>query len=197
VGEPLDGVEVKIAEDGEIMVRGPNVFMGYWKNPEATAGVLKDGWLATGDLGVIHDDGAVEITGRKKRAFKLQNGEFVSPEPIENALKSDLIADAVVVGPGRNHVGVVIVVNEMVAKRIAAKTGPLHEDSAVIAAVKKQIDEANKGLTAHRKIKCHFIVDRKLTVGEDGEITPATQKIRPFKVEESFKKKIDAMYEKR
>ena len=104
VGIPFEGIEIKIAEDGEILVRGPNVMRGYYGQPEATAAVLKDGWFYTGDVGHLEKDGQLYITDRKKDLFKLSNGKYVAPQLIESLLKeSEFVSQVVVVGTGRKQ----------------------------------------------------------------------------------------------
>jgi long-chain acyl-CoA synthetase len=110
VGPPLDGQEVKLAEDGEILVKGPSVMMGYYKRPDLTAEVMKDGWLLTGDIGVWAHDRFLKITDRKKELFKTSGGKYVAPQPIENKLKESIYVEQVlVVGPERKFVGALIV----------------------------------------------------------------------------------------
>ncbi len=110
VGPPIEGQEVKLAEDGEIMVKGPSVMMGYYKRPDLTAETMRDGWLLTGDIGVWVDDKYLKITDRKKELFKTSGGKYVAPQPIENKLKeSAFIEQALVVGAGQKFVGALIV----------------------------------------------------------------------------------------
>ena len=116
VGKLADGVDVKIADDGEILVQGPNVMMGYYKDPEKTAEVLKDGWFHTGDIGVI-EDGFLRITDRKKEIFKTSGGKYVAPTLLENALKASLfIEQVIVVGENRKHPAALIVPDAVVVE---------------------------------------------------------------------------------
>ena len=102
VGKPLGNVDVKIADDGEILVRGPSVFKGYWKRPEETANAFVDGWFKTGDIGNLDADGFLSVTDRKKDLIKTSGGKFIAPQPIENSLKHNaLIAEAIIVGDKR------------------------------------------------------------------------------------------------
>jgi long-chain acyl-CoA synthetase len=104
VGVPFEGIELKIAEDGEILIKGPNVMRGYYGQPEATDAVLKDGWFATGDVGHLDKEGRLYITDRKKDLFKLSNGKYVAPQLIESLLKeSEYVSQVVVVGPVKNN----------------------------------------------------------------------------------------------
>ena len=110
VGLPFEGIEVKIAEDGEILLRGPNVMRGYYGHPEETASVLKDEWFATGDVGHLDKEGHLYITDRKKDLFKLSNGKYVAPQQIESLLKqSEFVSQVVVVGAGRKQPAALIV----------------------------------------------------------------------------------------
>ena len=110
VGRPLPGVDVRISDDGEILVRGPNVMPGYWNEPEATREVLNEGWFRTGDLGALDEDGYLRITGRKKELIVTATGKNVAPVQIENLLTEDpLILQAIVVGDGRNYLTALIV----------------------------------------------------------------------------------------
>ncbi|MBW2109899.1 MAG: AMP-binding protein [Deltaproteobacteria bacterium] len=112
-GEPLPGVEVKIGKDGEILVRGDNVFQGYFKDEENTKRTLVDGWLHTGDLGEMDEDGSLRITGRQKDVMITSGGKNVSPQYIENMLKSSpYIVDGVVIGDGRKYLTAIIIVDE-------------------------------------------------------------------------------------
>src|SRR5204863_3000421 len=112
VGLPLSGVEVKIAPDGEILTRGPHVMKGYWKNPEATAEAIRDGWFHTGDLGSLDDEGFLSITGRKKELMVLSSGKKVVPPHIEGLLLSEPCIDqAIVYGEGHNFLSALIVPN--------------------------------------------------------------------------------------
>src|SRR5207248_4573179 len=109
VGKPLSNVEVRIAEDGEILVRGPSVFSGYWKRPDETEKAFVDGWFKTGDIGAVDEDGFLVITDRKKDLIKTSGGKFIAPQPIENSLKHNaLVAEAVVLGDKRKFPAVLI-----------------------------------------------------------------------------------------
>src|SRR6202008_4583769 len=102
VGKPLANVEVRIADDGEVLVRGPSIFKGYWNRPEETQGAFVDGWFKTGDIGYLDSEGFLSITDRKKDLIKTSGGKFIAPQPIENALKNNvLIGEAVVLGDKR------------------------------------------------------------------------------------------------
>lgn len=124
VGQVLPGVEVRLSEDGEILVKGPNVMQGYFKNPEATAEVLADGWFATGDIGCLDSDGYLSIVDRKKELLIMSNGKNVAPQPIENALKkSKYISMAMLVGDKRNYITALVVPNLDPLERFAKQAG--------------------------------------------------------------------------
>ena len=109
VGKPLGNVEVRIADDGEILARGPSVFQGYWKRPDETADAFVDGWFKTGDIGNLDADGFLSVTDRKKDLIKTSGGKFIAPQPIENSLKHNaLVAEAVVLGDKRKFPAVLI-----------------------------------------------------------------------------------------
>jgi long-chain acyl-CoA synthetase len=198
VGTRLPGLEAKIAEDGEILVKGPNVFLGYYKEPAATAETLQDGWLHSGDLGKFDSDGFLWITGRKKEILITAGGKNISPKNIEESLKSSPpIADAVVIGDRRKFLSALIVIDAAAAGEIAG-TGStdfaaLRENPAVIAAVQKGVDEANKTLARVETIKKFHITHRPFTI-EDGELTP-TLKIKRRVVYKNFGADIEKMYE--
>ena len=104
-----DGLELKIAEDGEILVKGPTVFQGYWEMPDETRNSFVDGWFKTGDIGELDSEGFLHITDRKKDLIKTSGGKFIAPQPIENALKSNvLIAQAAVIGDKRKYASVIL-----------------------------------------------------------------------------------------
>jgi long-chain acyl-CoA synthetase len=198
VGTKLDGVEVKIAEDGEILVKGPNVFLGYYKEPAATAETLQDGWLYSGDLGKFDSDGFLWITGRKKEIIITAGGKNIAPKNIEESLKSTPpIVDAVVIGDRRKFLTALIVVDPAVAAEIAGSPGAsldsLWTNPAVIAAVQKGVDEANKTLARVETVKKFHITHRPFSI-EDGELTP-TLKIKRRNVYKNFAAEIDKMYE--
>ncbi len=198
VGTRLPGVDVKIGEDGEIIVKGPNVFLGYYKEPAATAETLIDGWLHSGDLGKFDSDGFLWITGRKKEIIITAGGKNISPKNIEESLKSTSpIVDAVVIGDRRKFLSALVVIDPAVAAEIAGTSGAdlaaLRENPAVIAAVQKGIEEANKTLARVETIKKFHITHRPFTI-EDGELTP-TLKIKRRVVYKNFGTEIEKMYE--
>jgi long-chain acyl-CoA synthetase len=196
VGPPLPGIEVKIAEDGEILVRGPNVFAGYYKEPEATAETLKDGWMCSGDLGVLDPDGYLTITGRKKEIIITAGGKNITPKNIEAAIKqSPLVGEAVVIGDRRRYLTALITLEEVAAQQLA----PALTDAAALAAapeiraaIQHQIDAVNQALARVEQIKKFAILPRPFGIAS-GELTP-TMKLRRMVIAERYAKEIDAMY---
>jgi long-chain acyl-CoA synthetase len=200
VGRPLPGVEIRIApEDGEILVRGPHVFREYWRNPEATAETLVDGWLHTGDVGSVDDEGYLSITGRKKDIIITAGGKNLAPSNIENDLKqSRYISQAVMHGDRRPFPVALITLDaeEILPwakdKGLPEDIGALAGADEVLALVQDELDRANAQYAQVEQIKRFAILDRDLTV-EDGELTP-TLKVKRNVVNERFADLFDSMY---
>jgi long-chain acyl-CoA synthetase len=197
VGPSIPGVEVKIAEDGEILVRGPNVFMGYYKDEAATRETLIDGWLYSGDLGEFDPDGFLSITGRKKDIIITAGGKNIAPKNIEHALKNhELINEAVVIGDRRKFLTALVTLDPEAGAAWAGKNGAnaatLHESSAVRAEIQKCVDEVNSHLARVEQVKKFTILERNLTI-EDGELTP-TLKVKRNVVNDHFADAIEQMY---
>jgi len=192
VGPQVPGVQVRIAEDGEIMVKGPNVFLGYYKEPEATRESLTDGWLHSGDLGEIDRQGFLSITGRKKEIIITAGGKNIAPKNIEAALKqSNLVSEAVVIGDRRKFLSVLITLDEAAAGKLASGA-PAHESKAIQAELQKVIDGVNTSLARVEQIKKFTVLPRQFSI-ETGELTP-TLKIKRKIVTQNFAKEIEAMY---
>jgi long-chain acyl-CoA synthetase len=197
VGPRLPGIEVDIAKDGEILVRGPNVFLGYYKEPQATAETLIDGWLQSGDLGEFRGD-FLYITGRKKEIIITAGGKNIAPKNIEAALKNnDLINEAVVIGDRRKFLSALVTLDPELAAAWAKKHGAdvasLHENKALRAELQAYVDEMNKQFAQVEHIRKFTVLSRNLSQ-ELGELTP-TLKVKRKKVNENFSKEIEAMYE--
>jgi long-chain acyl-CoA synthetase len=197
VGPAIPGVEVKIADDGEILVRGPNVFMGYYKDEAATKETLVDGWLHSGDLGAFDDQGFLSITGRKKDIIITAGGKNIAPKNIEHALKNHpLINEAVVIGDRRKFLSALVTLDpeaaEPWAKEHGADPNNLHQDPKLLAELQKCVDEVNSHLARVEQLKKFTVLERNLTI-EDGELTP-TLKVKRNAVAESFKDRIEQMY---
>lgn len=199
VGPPIPGVAVKIAEDGEILVKGPNVFRGYYKNPEATAETLVGGWLHSGDIGTQDDDGYLTITDRKKDLIITAGGKNVAPQELESRLQlAPLIDQAVVIGDGRKFLSALITLDAEAAEKWAAekgKSGPLSdlvEDESLLSEVQKIVDEVNSHFSSAEAIKKFKVLDRAFTI-DAGEITP-TLKVRRRNIVEKYSDLIEEIY---
>ena len=197
VGPRIDGVEVKIADDGEICVKGPNVFMGYYKDEDATARTLIDGWLHSGDLGSFDSDGFLSITGRKKDIIITAGGKNIAPKNIEAALKNhELINEAVVIGDRRKYLSALVTLDPDALDRwceansVSAADAPTNEKMQ--AHIQECVDEVNTHFARVEQIKKFTVLKRNLTV-EDGELTP-TLKVKRNKVNEHFADQIESMY---
>jgi len=200
VGPPLTGTEVRIAEDGEILVRSPSVFKGYFKNPEATAETLKDGWLHSGDVGEIDEDGYLKITDRKKDIIVTAGGKNITPQYIENKLKfSPYINDAVVIGDRRKFLSCLIMIDEDNVVKYAQDNKvqfstykDLTRNPEILKLIQGELDKVNETLSRVEQVKKFTILPKKL-YEEDGEVTP-TMKVKRKYVNEAFADLIEGMY---
>ncbi|MFH0843921.1 MAG: long-chain fatty acid--CoA ligase [Pseudomonadota bacterium] len=200
VGPPLPGVEVKIAEDGEILVKSPGVFKGYYGNPEATNETLREGWLYSGDVGEIDQDGHLKITDRKKDIIVTAGGKNITPQFIENKLKaSSFINDAVIIGDKRKYLSCLIMIDEDNVVKYAQDNKiqfstykDLTQNPDIIKLIQGEIDAINGTLSRVEQVKKFTILPKKL-YEEDGEVTP-TMKVKRKYVNEAFKDLIEAMY---
>jgi len=178
VGKPIPNVEVKIAEDGEVLCKGPNVMMGYYKAPELTAEVLKDGWFHTGDIGEIRD-GFLAITDRKKEMFKTSGGKYVAPQVIENAMKESLyIEQCMVIGDGQKFPAVLIVPDFVLLAQWAEKNklGKLSNDELrnhpkVKELYHEEIEKRNGRFGKWEQVKAFRLLAAPFAI-DKGEITP-------------------------
>ena len=201
VGLPFDGIELRIAEDGEILVRGPNVMRGYYGQPEATAAVLKDGWFATGDVGHIEKDGRLYITDRKKDLFKLSNGKYVAPQMIESLLKqSEFINQVTVIGAGRKQPAALIVPDWENLKQALSETEKgfpqdrveLSRYSAAIKIVQRDVAALTSELSDYERIRRVALLPNEFSI-DGGELTP-TLKIKRRVIDERFGDLIEELY---
>ena len=200
VGQPLPGFEVRIADDGEIELRSETVFQGYYKDPEATAAVLgEDGWLKTGDIGHLDEDGFLHITDRKKDILVTAGGKNIAPQNIENDLKtSKYVSQALVVGDAKPYVAALVTLDPVEIGRWAETQGidgdpsALATDERVRALIQDVVDEANRERSRFEQVKRFAVLPRDFTM-EAGEITP-TLKVRRRAVQEHFAGEIDALY---
>ena len=200
VGRPLANVEVRIAEDAEILVRGPSVFQGYWKRPEDTDKTFVDGWFRTGDIGNLDKDGFLSVTDRKKDLLKTSGGKFIAPQPIENSIKlNSLIGAAVVLGDRRKFASVIISPHFPLLEEWAKANGvsfssrqQLIADPKVVGLFAEIVAEVNRGLARYETLKKILLVADEFTAS-DGTLTP-TFKLRRKAVEERYRKEIDELY---
>ncbi|HEY2479159.1 MAG TPA: long-chain fatty acid--CoA ligase [Solirubrobacterales bacterium] len=199
IGKPFPGCEVKIADDGEILVQGPNVFQGYHKNPEATAETIVDGWLHTGDIGEIDSDGFIKITGRKKDIIITAGGKNITPANLEAEIRQhQLVSQCVVVGDRRPYLVALVTLDPEEAVAYAKEHG-LPEDPAQLATnpeirkvVEDHVEEINKKFARVEQVKKVAILPRDLTQ-EGGELTP-TLKVKRAVVTQKHEKEIEELY---
>lgn len=200
VGKTLENLQVRIAEDGEIMVRGPSVFHGYWNKPDETRSAIVDGWFLTGDIGRIDEDGFLFVTDRKKDLIKTSGGKFIAPQPIENALKHNpLVAEAVVVGDKRKFPAVLIFPNFPALEQRArdkdltfSTPKELCELAQVRARYAEIVSALNEGLAQFEKLKEFRVVAEELSAS-NGTLT-ASMKLRRRAIEERYQELIAEIY---
>jgi long-chain acyl-CoA synthetase len=202
VGRPIPGCAIRIADDDEVLIKGGNVFTGYWRNDEATREVFdEDGWFHSGDLGALDDDGYLTITGRKKDILVTSSGKNVAPMVLEDRLRAHwLVSQCVVVGDRRPFIGALVTIDleafgpwkAETGKSSTASVADLYEDPDLLAALQSAVDEANKAVSAAESIK----KIRVLTVDfseETGELTP-TLKVKRHIVLKTFGADVEALY---
>ncbi|HEX6460683.1 MAG TPA: long-chain fatty acid--CoA ligase [Thermoleophilaceae bacterium] len=199
VGKPLPGTKVRVAEDGEILMWGPHVFAGYYKDPEATSDTLEEGWLRTGDLGEIDGDGFVLVTGRKKDIIITSSGKNITPSNIENQLKENRwISEAVVVGDNRPYLVALVSLDPEEAPKLAEKLGvdpdpvSMAANPLVRAEIQAAVDEVNTHFARIEQIKKFTILPHELSQA-GGELTP-TLKVKRRVVHERYADVIDELY---
>jgi long-chain acyl-CoA synthetase len=197
IGKPFPGVEVKIAEDGEILVKGPNVFQGYYKNEEATAEAIVDGWLHTGDLGEVDSDGYLKITGRKKDIIITAGGKNITPANLEAEIKQHpLISQCVVLGDRRPYLVCVVTLDPEEAQKLAEEKGldtaTLHENEEVRASIQAHLDQINQKFARVEQVKKFDILPSDFTQ-EGGELTPS-MKVKRNVVADKYSAEVDSLY---
>jgi long-chain acyl-CoA synthetase len=200
VGQPLPGVTVRIAEDGEVMIRGHNVLRGYWNNPEATAEALRDGWLHTGDLGELDDDGFLRITGRKKEILVTAGGKNVAPSVLEDRIRAHaLVSQALVVGDGKPFIGALITLDAEMLPTWAANRGKpgltveqAVDDAEVHAELQRAVDDANAAVSKAESIRKFRILLVDFTE-ESGHLTPSL-KLKRNVVMKDFGDQVEELY---
>ncbi len=192
VGPAMSEIEVEIAGDGEIVVRGPNVFLGYYKDPRATSEAVVDGWLHSGDLGAFDKDGFLAITGRKKDLIITAGGKNISPSNIEAELKKHpLVAEAVVIGDRRKHLTALVTLDPAAAaalrvERGATNTEPHHAEPAVLAEIQRVVDAVNADMARVEQVKKFCVLPAAFSI-ETGELTP-TLKVKRTVVEREVRR---------
>ena len=199
VGPPVSGVEVRIADDGEICVRGENVMQGYWNNPEATQQTIMEGWLHTGDIGKFDEDGHLMITDRKKDIIVNSGGDNIAPQRVEGILCLEPeIAQAIVFGDKRPHLVGLLVPDPDWLKDWCRATGKkgtladLHADEDLLKVLSAAVDRVNGKLSNIEKVRRFLVADAEFTI-DDGSMTP-TMKIRRHIIKERWGDRLTALY---
>jgi long-chain acyl-CoA synthetase len=201
VGLVFPGIEVRIASDGEILVRGPNVMRGYYNHPEATAAVMQDGWFQTGDVGKLDAEGHLYITDRKKDLFKLSNGKYVAPQLVESLIKqSELVNQVVVIGAGRKQPAALVVPDwEALSSAISASGGSKpatraewSRDPAAIKLVQQEVAQLTKSLADYERVRRVALLPEEFSI-DGGEMTP-TLKVKRRVVDEKYGQLIEELY---
>ncbi|MGK5499553.1 AMP-dependent synthetase/ligase [Streptomyces sp. URMC 125] len=200
VGQPLPGSAVRIADDGEVLLRGEHLFSGYWNNEAATAEAMADGWFRTGDIGTLDEDGYLTITGRKKEILVTAGGKNVAPAVIEDRIRAHaLVAECMVVGDGRPFVGALITLDEEFLPRWAEEHGKaglpreaLLADPELLAAVQRAVDDGNAAVSRAESVRRFRILPHQFTE-ESGHLTPSL-KLKRAVVARDFAQEIEALY---
>ena len=200
VGKTIPGVDLKVAPDGELLARGPNVMQGYYGKPDATAEVIRDGWFHTGDIGNIDDDGYVSITDRKKDILVTSNGKNVAPQPIEAHFKrSPLVAEALLLGDRRRFIAVLLIPDRAQLEELVLRDGAsfipiedLVERADVQSLYQEVVDEVNVTLAGFEQVRRFKLLPTEFSIA-GGELTP-TMKVRRRVVEERWNKVIEMLY---
>ncbi|MGH7736832.1 MAG: AMP-dependent synthetase/ligase [Candidatus Tyrphobacter sp.] len=200
VGKPIPGVEIRIAPDGEVLTRGRHVMKGYYRDDDATAAALEDGWLHTGDVGTIDDRGFLSITDRKRELFKTAGGKFIAPARVESAIKRSIyVTQAMVVGDGRAHPAAVINANwDLVCRalELPAQTSPedLAQRDDVVEFLRREVGRQTADLATFEQIHRIVVIPQEFTV-ENGFLSPA-MKIKRRLVERHYADEIERAYHK-
>jgi long-chain acyl-CoA synthetase len=201
VGIPFEGIELRIADDGEILVRGPNVMRGYYGQPEATEAVMKDGWFATGDVGHLDKEGRLYITDRKKDLFKLSNGKYVAPQLIESLLKeSEFVSQVVVVGAGRKQPAALIVpdwenLNQALSdtrENLPKDRAELSKHPTAVKIVQRDVSALTSSLADYERIRRVALLPNEFSI-DSGELTP-TLKVKRRVIDERYNDLIEGLY---
>lgn len=198
VGVPPSGIDFKLAEDGEILTRGPHVFLGYLKNEEATRETVVNGWLHTGDLGEVDSRGLIRIKGRKKEIMKTSGGKMIAPVPLEERIKElPLIGQACMVGDNRKYLSVLLTLSEEAQNRLRGRAqaieGELVKDETTLVEIRAHLDRLNQTLATFERIKRFAVVARDFSIERD-EMTPSL-KMKRSVIERNYQAVIDSLYE--
>jgi long-chain acyl-CoA synthetase len=201
VGLVFSGIEVKIAPDGEILVRGPNIMRGYYNHPEAREAVMQDGWFQTGDVGHMDEEGHLYITDRKKDLFKLSNGKYVAPQLVESLIKqSELVSQVVVIGAGRKQpVALVVPDWEALASALSESGGSRpatraewSRDPLTVKLVQREVAQLTKVLADYERVRRVALLAEEFSI-DSGELTP-TLKVKRRVVDEKYGALIEELY---
>ncbi len=200
VGPQLPGNSVRIADDGEVLLRGPHVFRGYWNNPEATASAIVDGWFHTGDLGALDDDGYLSITGRKKEILVTAGGKNVAPAVLEDRLRAHpLVSQCIVVGDGKPFIAALITIDEDMLPAWLSNNGIEAMDvpaaakhEKVLEALQGAVDDANKAVSKAESIRKFEVLDSDFTI-ESGHLTPSL-KLKRSVVMDEYAEAVERLY---
>ena len=203
VGQPLPGSSVRISDDGEVLLKGPHVFTGYWNNPTATADALRDGWFATGDIGTLDDDGYLVITGRKKEIIVTAGGKNVAPAVIEDRVRAhSIIGECMVVGDRKPFIACLITLDEeflptwkqLNGKPADATVADLMDDPDLLAAVQAAVDDGNKAVSRAEAVKKFRILDAHFSE-QSGHLTPSL-KLKRAVVLKDHAADVEALYQR-
>ncbi|MGW2398794.1 AMP-dependent synthetase/ligase [Kitasatospora sp. NPDC001664] len=201
VGQPLPGSSARIAEDGEVLLKGPQVFTGYWNNPEATAEALRDGWFATGDLGTLDADGYLTITGRKKEILVTAGGKNVAPAVIEDRIRAHaLVGEVMVVGDRKPFIACLVTIDEDFfprwkeahGKPVGATVAELRDDADLLATIQSAVDDGNQAVSQAEAVKKFRILDTVFSE-ETGHLTPSL-KLKRNVVMKDFADEVEGLY---
>ena len=201
IGKPFKGIEVELAEDGEILVRGPNVMRGYYGRPEATLAVMQDEWFATGDVGYIDDAGHIFITDRKKDLFKLSNGKYIAPQQLESLLKqSEFVNQVVVVGSSRKYPAALIVPDwealkgslRDAGKTLAATNEEIAKQPEAVKIVQQDVTKITAHLADYERVRRVALLPNEFSI-DNGEMTP-TLKVKRNVIDERYADLIEGLY---
>ncbi|MCD0481680.1 AMP-dependent synthetase/ligase [Streptacidiphilus sp. ASG 303] len=203
VGQPLPGSSARIAEDGEVLLKGPQVFTGYWNNPAATAEALRDGWFATGDIGTLDDDGYLVITGRKKEIIVTAGGKNVAPAVIEDRVRAHpIVGECMVVGDRKPFIACLVTIDEeflptwkqLHGKPADATVADLKDDPDLLAAVQAAVDDGNSAVSKAEAVKKFRILDTHFSE-DSGHLTPS-MKLKRNVVLKDYAADVDALYQR-